>query len=323
MQPCEERKGLTISSREPTPVTPWRDRECNEFEKAWLDAWHLKHNALPRHLYHYTTQKGAGGIVSDHAIWATDARCLADKTELVYVDDVIATVAASLHGRYSDGLPATFLDASCMHLLDTVRDWCQVYVACFCVEDDKLSQWCRYAPTGYAVGFDPDRMRTRTDLQLRCVLYDRGEQERLVSQVLERFADWLSNLTVAEPQRHLACVAALQETAHVLSECLFCFKHPSFRDEQEWRLVHIVTQELHQVNTPVRFREGHSGLASYVELHPNGQPPGVSGQLPISEVVISPNLPAEPTTSTMQSLLASAGYQDDMRVRSSVIPLRV
>jgi hypothetical protein len=322
VQSGEERNNLKTRSRV-RPVATLLGGGGEDFEESWLKAWRLQHEHLPPCLYHYTTCDGLRGILCGHNVWATDARDLDDKGELVYIDEVIRKVVAGLCRRYRTGWSRAFLDAAAEQLLNPARDWFQVYVACFCIEGDKPSQWCEYAQTGYAIGFDPKPMCTQTELRLRRVVYDTTEQEKLVSQVLGFFADWLARQVVAERDSTLLCTAALLEAAHLLSECLFCFKHPSFCEEQEWRLVHIVTQELHQVNTPVRFRQGHNGPASYVELHPNGQPPGVSGRLPIREVVISPNLPAEPTKSMMQSLLEGSGYGDDTRVRNSVISLRV
>ena len=318
VQSGEERNNLKTRSRV-RPVATLLGGGGEDFEESWLNAWRLQHEHLPRCLYHYTTCDGLRGILCGHHIWATDARDLVDKRELVYIDEVIRKVVAGLCTRYPTGWSRAFLDAAAEQLLDPTRDWFQVYVACFCIEGDKLSQWCEYAPTGYAIGFDPEPMCTRTELRLRRVLYDATEQEKLVSQVLEFFANRLARQVVAEHDGTLLCTAALLEVAHLLSECLFCFKHPSFCEEQEWRLVHLVSQGLHQVNTPLLSRRKLGRSVAYVDLHPNGQPPGVSGQLPISEVVISPNLPAEPTKSMMQSLLEGTGYGGDTRVRNSVI----
>jgi hypothetical protein len=262
--------------------------------------------------------------VTSQTIWGTDARYLNDTSELSYVNTVVAQVANQLLEQYSQDLPRTFLEAASMRLLDSFLDWFQVYVAWFCADGDQLSQWRGYpaGDVGYAVGFQPEPMRRSTCLRLRRVLYDTDTQAELVGGVLAYFSDWLANISGDRERTFFACQTALHETVHILSECVFCFKHPGFREEQEWRLVKLVMQGQLAPDDAMRFRNGSSGLVPYLELHPNGQPPGGAGLLPIISVVAGPNPYPELAANAARRLLASADYGDDVTVRNSEIPLR-
>jgi hypothetical protein len=52
------------------------------FREGMRDVTQLWTPASPRELYHYTGLDGLVGIVTDRAIWATDARYLNDASEL-------------------------------------------------------------------------------------------------------------------------------------------------------------------------------------------------------------------------------------------------
>jgi hypothetical protein len=222
-------------------------------------------------------------------------------------------------------LPATFLDAN-TDLLKSFTGTFGVYIACFCTHGDRLSQWRGYPADGggFALGFAPEPMRDRTGLRLRRVIYDKRHQFTLVESVLRFLCDWLATIEGSGADREYAVRVALQEANILLAECAFCFKHPSFEEEDEWRLVHLALQDLDSPYAPIAFRDAATGLVPFVELRPTGDPPGIiASRLPLTEIVVGPARHPELSKQAMTEYAKRCGYSSDVIVRNSGIPLRV
>ncbi len=284
-QPDDQRRRATLAQHQAraearAEVRAWLDDECKTFEQAWLKRWNARHSDLPTRLYHYTTAEGVRGILESQTLWATDPRYLNDTTELSHANAIIAKVAAELLVEYGSGIQQTYLNAASLDLLDVFNKMFGTYVVCFCTESDLLSQWRAYAASrpGYAVGFDSHALQRSGSVQrLRPVTYDEADQKSLVREALAFYADGLERFDHGSHVRDFAVTAALDDTAQVLFECVFCFKHPGFAEEKEWRLVHTPLQDQH---TPL-FRTGRAGLIPYVELRPYGAAPSGGKTLPI------------------------------------------
>jgi Protein of unknown function (DUF2971) len=308
-----------------TSIQQWRDNEWRAFAEPWETAWNARSSELPNVLYHYTTVRGVKGILDEHKIWGTDARFVNDMSELSYANTVIDDVASAIKSEGVVGLPATFLDANA-GLLASFTETFGVYVSCFCTEGDRLSQWRGYPADGggFALGFEPGPMRDKTGLRLRRVLYDRDQQLALVGQVLRFMCEWLATVEGSGPHLDYVVMVALQETNFLLSECAFCFKHPSFREEDEWRLVYLAINDVGLPHAPLLFREQETGLVPYVDMRPTGDPPGViASRLPLTEIVVGPTRHPELSRKAMADYVKSCGYEEDVVVRNSEIPLRV
>jgi hypothetical protein len=256
-------------------VQDWLDSECKEFIDAWKKAWADRHDETPDCLYHYTGAEGAIGILTNETIWASDARYLNDLSELSYVNGILACVANELAGHFPrDGLAHAFLDAACADLLDAFTGRCSsqasIYVASFCERGDLLSQWRAYTASGqgYALGFEPQQMRSPPGLLLRRVFYEKDDQKALVREVLEFIASGLARMSPGSANAY-AVTGALLAAGDALAEPALCFKNPGFQEEREWRLVHRVIDELHPANAPLHFRATATAMVPYVELSPN------------------------------------------------------
>jgi hypothetical protein len=109
------------------------DEEQRLFEPLNAE-WVSFHDRRPPTLYHYTTAQGLLGIMESNKLWATNVRFLNDPSEIDYA---ICIIRESLG---SAPLPANFRD-QVNYRLDESEAEARVYVCCFCVEGDLLSQW--------------------------------------------------------------------------------------------------------------------------------------------------------------------------------------
>ncbi|WP_157998933.1 DUF2971 domain-containing protein [Citricoccus sp. CH26A] len=242
------------------------------------------------------------------------------------------------------------------------------FIACLCEKGDLLSQWRGYgvdtAPVSLGMSLlqmnYPDGLPPRTIL--RKVIYSRDQQHRSVKwiteswfQIIASVLDRTKGASIGEWFRPLA----IQELQQALAVHHLCFKHPSFEEEQEWRLIRVVDveedsrlrdgrrQEVEGVaqkrtdkagsETPepatdgsgapndivdVRFRQSSLGLVPYVEIPLLDTEGNFDGRLPLWQVIQGPTSHPELALDSLRMYLNSCGYGEPTEVLPSDIPLR-
>lgn len=296
-------------------------------------------------LYHYTDARGLLGIVQSGQLWASNAAFLNDSTEVVYMRDVLADVAQEFRkkyqvdaeirdyaadayagtGRFSDAQRRTASMISILEMAPTFPGGLfDVYVSCFCSNGDLLSHWRGYPSTGggYAVGLRSESLPQGGGL-LRRVVYDEQAQRQLLRDLLAPVIDRVASPDFAtaddrnDPwdrliREHLGPVISS------LVECGFCFKHPGFKEEAEWRLVILRSRDpkYRQNDAPPLIRPTPTGLLPYLERSLE------SGA--VAKVVVGPGSQPTLAADAAVQLLSNAGYENARElVTHSTIPLRV
>jgi hypothetical protein len=201
----------------------------------------------PQRLHHYTTLNGLLGITASHSLWASDVRYMNDASELSYAADFVAEIVTETVAKVENEVLRSVLLA-CPGFANAFEYGAHPFVACFCEEQDLLSQWRGYraGEAGYSLGMDLS-MRGAFDLPpntyLRKVIYDPEVQRREVLHVVEIWLRTAESLLDDERGLRLSdvfpypAIWALQEA---LAEHHLCFKHPAFLEEREWRLIKLV-----------------------------------------------------------------------------------
>jgi Protein of unknown function (DUF2971) len=265
-----------------------------------LDREHRASNRQPQNgiLFHYTTADGLKGIIERNEVWATSAYYLNDSAEITYGYGVLNNV---LNDWISNrALPEDSLSLGLARQLQSGFDddllnrnlIYPIYLACFCDDDNLLSQWRAYGqPGGYCLGFRvpsegpvfglrPARTVLYTARWLK-IDYDRNEQSRRCRTILEYLLPMLDEpeptsaireIDPLSPQGYQGIYSAISE---ILLEEIVGFKNKAFEVEKEWRIV-IRRRELLKQGTddgghtpvPVHFRS-RGLLTSYVKLIPS------------------------------------------------------
>jgi hypothetical protein len=215
-------------------------------------------------LYHYTTLSGLLGIVSSKVLWASDVRYMNDAAELRYTLDLL-TEAIQTRIRWGNG-KACLLEHFSDWIIDRLNQGHMLFAASFRANGNLLSQWRGYSTVGKGVslGFHPAHISHWADEQAfqvgRCI-YDLEQQQRLVLQAV----DAVCQMNLPEDQLFAAVETDLLRLAVLL-------KHPSFQEEEEWRVVLPVVH--HEFDARIKFREGSAMLKPYTEfaLHSSTQP---------------------------------------------------
>jgi len=288
----------------------------------------LDQSPLPEKVFHYTDTSGLLGMLASGVLWATDYRFLNDSSEIAYIYRVASDlVTRKFVGRY-EGLAAAFVDHAA--LTDPPYTEVPYYLCCFSELDNSLSQWRAYGGRqGFSVGLPGDistvaghdpRGRQNPGITLLKVNYDRGEQERYITALVEALVGICDAPHMARYKSREEALSSFTPFYWAqLERASYRFKHPDFAVEQEWRLVGW--GEVH----PEWFRPGTT-ITPYTKFSPysvswSGR--GLTG-LPLMSVRHGPSeLPRE-TLFALDRALKSHGYDEASCERlQSTTPVRL
>lgn len=215
-------------------------------------------------LYHYTTFSGLLGIVNSRVLWASDVRYMNDAAELHHTLDLLRE---AIRRRIDSGdEKAPLLEHFAQWITERLNQGHMLFAASFRANGNLLSQWRGYSSIGkgVSIGFHPDHIRQWAHNQHfeigRCI-YEATRQHQLI----EKAIDCVCQMELPEDELFTTVETDLLRLAILL-------KHPSFREEDEWRV--ILPLMHHSIDPRVKFREGTYMLKPYTEfaLHSAEQP---------------------------------------------------
>lgn len=223
-------------------------------------------------LYHYTSFTGLLGIVESRSLWASDIRYLNDSAELKHTVDLIRQEVSQRigAGHKKPDLLNQFYD----WVTHRITNGHMLFASSFRSNGNLLSQWRGYSRLGKGVslGFDPGYIvhcAKQQSFQIGKCIYNCEIQKHLISQVIdsvETLAGEHGPDGDAQKEDH---DDSYHTIFHMIESDLLriaaILKHPSFREEEEWRIISPVITDY--LNAPVKFREGTSMLVPYVEFN--------------------------------------------------------
>jgi len=227
---------------------------------------------IPRErLYHYTNFTGLLGIVDSRALWASDIRYMNDSAELKHTADLIRS---EITLRIDAGHPRP-------DLLNQFLDWVthritnghMLFASSFRSNGNLLSQWRGYSRIGKGVslGFNPEyilRCANHQSFQIGKCIYNCEHQERLIRRVIDAVEALAREHDHAGIGEKLVGDKSYQGVFQLIESDLLriaaILKHPSFREEEEWRIISPVITDY--VKASVLFREGTSMLVPFIQF---------------------------------------------------------
>jgi hypothetical protein len=255
----------------------------------------------PLLLYHYTTTAGAHGILSGGAVWASMIHYMNDAQEFQYA----LALARELIQSATESSEESRL--VCDDFLSAIRR-ITIFVFSLTENKDQLSQWRAYSLAGgYAVGFAKAHLSTIAagyGASLVKCDYDPASQREKLAPIV---ADMLE---AAIPGGFSA--KAFDDFAVRFARVAAAIKHPSFREEQEWRIVSAskMKPEL------VRYRHAGGVIVPYCEWSLRQ-----GSTYPIATVVVGPTIPGELAARSLHYLTAQT-FGWPVKVEFSDSPLR-
>lgn len=256
--------------------------------------------------YHYTSVNGLLGIIKSGILRASNFRYLNDSNEILYGQNlarkVINEVLATQRTQANQQMLKFVREA-----LNDIGKVIDLYLICFCEEPDHLSQWRAYgsAKGRFCIGFTADHPPFLKDPSR--VLYDERDQHQKLQKAIDISLDVLR---AGSSDEFIQYVAKLLSDKMVRELCLF--KHQSFKEEKEWRVVHA--KEPIDI---IEFDTSGGMIKPFLELW-KGE--GVQ-KLPIMEIIIGPAPFPSLSRKSVELLLERYGYSN-VKIKDSNVSYR-
>ncbi|SFF79311.1 DUF2971 domain-containing protein [Neptunomonas qingdaonensis] len=219
-------------------------------------------------IYHYTSFSGLLGIVGSGSLWASDIRYMNDSAEL---NHMVTLIREEVNERIVLGHPNP-------KLLNQFLDWIagrvtnghMLFAGSFRANGNLLSQWRGYSELGkgVSIGFDPKQIiscaRQQSFMVGKCI-YDRKQQRQLIHQIVDFVEDLAAEFCGMHGCRDdIVFAEVFEQVESDLLRIAAILKHPSFQEEEEWRIVSPVVTDFKDPS--VHYREGTSMLVPFFEF---------------------------------------------------------
>lgn len=318
---------MTIKPRDYLPETKTL---LEDLERRLKDPWEISQVPSDKIIWHYTDQRGLVVIIADGKVRASNALYLNDAMEVKHARNLIYDEVSNKIRAYSDPAPIEFLRhvEAGAQIADYVF---QPYVTCFSGENagDLLSQWQAYGNSGagYALGFSPKGLgKDPSSSQLRKVVYDLPIQQKLIGEAIDKYCTILQGVVPLVSTKPGMLHEAILDFSHsidkIFYEYLYCFKHPSWKAEEEWRLVRRivpfrVSPDMADAGE-LKFRDSKIGIPTpFVELDITEEDPNDSiRRMPLERIIVGPKIPFKLAENSLNQLLQRYNY-DGVKIECS------
>lgn len=272
-------------------------------------------------VYHYTSPDVFSKILCCNTIWASEIEFLNDASEFSLGQELVRQNATSY---CSDDSIVSLLEAEqfSVELMTKVLNFDKplyegVFVSCFSLEADLLSQWRGYCPNsiGFGIGFDKAALAEHYGLK-KC-LYSRDKQDTYIrDEILPALIKAKSNFKASKKTERLPPDLRVmftneylrRELLQVLKTHIPLFKHEKFSEEREMRIVTVASY-----GKSISFRPGISCSIPYLELKFQKEW--------VKKIVIGPNPNPVLAIKSVNAILHLAKY-DHVKIVVSDIPFR-
>jgi hypothetical protein len=231
-------------------------------------------------LYHYTTLEGFKGIINNRSIRCREIHNMNDPLELQYGKELIDNCINALIKENEKNYIIEILEElkSNIEFLPGphIR---RHFIACFCENDNLLSQWRGYALRGggYNIGisFDSDtsicseidNIYDMRPLHLRKIIYNQCDQKTIIEtyirSLIQSIIDAVEN-DGFEIDNSMNSIIALY-ASNLLFDMMLSMKNYAFHEEEEWRLIRLLrSDENHKL---YKFNEENNELIPYIDTY--------------------------------------------------------
>ncbi len=274
-------------------------------------------------LYHYTTLTGLLGIVGSRTLWASDIRYMNDSAELKHAGDLIRQEVQEriTNGDSNPDLLGQFVD----WVTHRITNGHLLFAASFRSHGNLLSQWRGYSSHGKGVslGFSSDYILAcahRQEFQIGKCIYEPKKQRRLIGQVIDVIEGEVEALLSGDEdrrQRSETYLSVFQQVEVDLLRIAAILKHPSFREEREWRIVSPVWADKRPFT--LKFREANAMLVPYIEFDLVLNP---DSPLPLDHLYLGPTSNMNISMNSMRMFLAQNNIEPRQGIEYCQIPFR-
>lgn len=275
-------------------------------------------------LYHYTSFKGLLGIVESGILWASDVRYMNDSAEMKHTADLIRSdiTRRVASGHNNPKLLNQFLD----WVSYRITNGHMLFGASFRSNGNLLSQWRSYSSLGkgVSIGFNPDHIlqcAKSQSFQVGKCVYEPADQLVLIKQIVDAIEalaeEHGENADQSKRQPSQSYYDVFEKIESDLLRIAAILKHPSFQEEEEWRIVSPVITDY--VTSPVLFREGTSMLVPYFEF---SLTTSQNEPIALEHILLGPTPNINLSMNSLTLYLSKNGIRPRQGIRYCQIPYR-
>lgn len=287
-------------------------------------------------LAHYTRFETAKLIISGRSVWMRNSSVMNDTGEITHGIEAVdyallkhRQLTQEILYRFYAGLPVQ-LDNRWQHLRNHVIK--EIFISCFSehwpyeTPQGRLSMWREYGkPDGVALvlNIEPFRLETNALNAYASPVYY-GDKYALANKYEEIL------LNVEKFSRELKEFASPSQILEYLSMAILfgavCLKHPIFKEEQEWRVVHMPNIHIPSLLRRRVLSNSNSEVIYEIPLE-DCPAKGLIGLTPdaiLHKLLVGPSKNSQNIIDEMVHVLSSQGVRDpELRIMEARIPLRV
>jgi hypothetical protein len=218
---------------------------------------------------HYTSQSGLIEIISSETLWATNIKFLNDEQEFQHALELIRGLIPKSkitpdhrdHAVYSQFIEQIEKELNSLDRYVTES----IYTFSFSQEIDLLSQWRGYCSdnNGFCLVFDIEKTfehvkEKHPNVHLMECVYETNVKEKKIKEVLNNYWSQFFSASTKEKKKNI-----IDQLAKDVTLLASYFKHPSFSEEKEKRIVVILEFPAH---SGLQFRTGRFSLIPFISL---------------------------------------------------------
>jgi len=263
-------------------------------------------------VYHYTDLAALQSIVTNSDLWLTNARFSNDYEEGTYGARIARTALAEFMGDQSRAQPERDFARSIDERFGATPP-ADVYICCFCRQDNLLRQWRSYGSNATGVSLEvattqfqqlsgPDLPNHLGLMYLWRVFYEEDKQRKIVKECV--------SLAYANTSKSLD--ERIELALDAVRFFIPTFKNAAFHDELEARLVFRPAP-----TCPIKpdFRVARGMLVPYYSIRKLAAAANQGGwRPPITSVRIGPNPNREINREGVKLMLRSSDYDGPVEV---------
>lgn len=288
------------------------------FEKTFQEALKLMQGPfwVAKDFCHYTNLQGLIGIVENNELWLSDHRFVNDELEYEYGKQLALSTIAEMANSEGNAEFSGFLQ----NLLISIQkpSGRGIYIGSMSLSPDKLDQWKGYGNSSesicikFAGDFELWNAGNShpTHIQQQAVIYDEGEQARLIGAIIQIFKDHFDEFRQFD-------YPFLNNLTWLIESQFILFKHPEYASEDELRLTIANLNHILKNKKP-RHRIAKGMVIPYIStkyISKDVNPP--LNRLPIREIIVSPTSRPD-LLESVKVFVANMGYTDVQVVGSRI-----
>lgn len=246
--------------------------EENRFEagaEEIKNRWSKSSEKIPHILWHYTDIRGGFGVIENRELWATSFQHLNDPHEFTYGIDIAVKTVLNFSWSVSTNHPEILSSFANHCKEEALNPKLPFYVCSLSEEQDSTHQWKNYANngTGLSLGFLANELPINDLIRCFKVIYDPALQTAEAQKLCQEFDSLLSKVASTYGNSpHLKSILGnvLNDAWQSIYLLSARFKHKSWSNENEWRLI------VFEKDTNLKYRTRGTGIVPYTTicLHP-------------------------------------------------------